>query len=335
MKAQRIHQLCAAMGVAALLAVAGCGNDVAGAPASARQPASETAESTTKAQETGFDECGLVEPDEVAEAIGVDAMYVTSRTVHKASDGSSSAACVYFPEDVPGTLGLQLSTVTDTDPEKFFEPFAKNFDNVEKVADLGDRAEAVAYGADGTSTHFVEVRTIVGDRGLHFYYSYKDDGGAMPKADGAAAKIILATALERLPDEVEIADGTPEGGCADFDLESTAEVVGAELTMARSVVSDGGAMSCYFGGGDASLKVILYPDSEYSVEPEEITHADIGDGARVIFTEAGTMTAWVNVGERFVSIGVSYDAAAGTVTGLRPADVELVRSVADTISEGN
>jgi hypothetical protein len=65
------HCLVAAMGVAALLA-AGCGNAVAGAPAPGAESASEKTTSTEKTQETGFDECGLIEPAELAEALGVD-----------------------------------------------------------------------------------------------------------------------------------------------------------------------------------------------------------------------------------------------------------------------
>lgn len=333
-----MHHLGAAMGVAALLAVSGCGNAVVGAPTPGPRSSSETADSTGKAEEAGVDECGLVEPDEVAKAIGVEAMYVTGRTVRMSSDGSRHAACVYFPEDVPGMLGMQLSTVADTDPERFFEPFAKNFQNIETIPNLGDRAEAVAYGANGTSTHFVEVRTIVGDTGLHLYYAYKDGGGVMPKADGAAAAVILTTALERLPDEVTIPDGTPEGGCADIDLESAAEAVGAELEMARSVVSDEDAMSCYFSGGDANLDITLLTDpsraQDATVTPDEITHADIGDGARLLYTEAETLDARVNLGGQVVAITASYE-DAGTVTTLRPADVELVRNVVEAISEGN
>lgn len=330
------HNLVAAVGVAALLAVTGCSSAVAGAPVPSGQSGSEETTSTEKTQETGFDECGLIEPDELASALGVDAMFITGRSVMTLSnEGTRRATCDYYPEDDPVSLGMSLSTVSDTDPERFFAPFARDFDNVQPIHILGDRAEAVAYKANGTTRHFIEVRTISGNRGLHLFYSYKDDGGLMPKADGIATAVFLATALERLPDEVEIPDGTPEGRCADFDLSSAAEVVGAELTMARSVLSDRGDLSCYFRGGEASLEVAVDADSQWSVEPEEVTHADIGDGARVIFTEAKTVTGSVNLGGQFVSITMSYDGDASSITGLRPADIELVREVVDTISEGN
>ncbi len=325
------HFLVAAMGVAALVA-AGCGNAVDGVPVPGSASGTETA-SAEKTREAGFDECGLVEPAELADALGVDTMFITGRSVMTAThEGTRRASCSYHPENEPGALGVELTTVAGADPERFFEPFAENFDNVQPIARLGDRAEAVAYSANGTSNHYVEIRTISGNRGLHLFYTYSDDGGAMPEADGESAAVILWTALERLPEEVVIPDGTPEGRCADVDLSTAAEVLGAALTMARSVLSEGGDVNCYFSGGGASLEASLDTGSRWSVEPEQVTHADIGDGARVILTAAGTMTAWANVGEHFVSVTATYDDA---VTGLRPADVELVRAVVDTISEGN
>jgi hypothetical protein len=53
--------------------VAGRGDVVVGIPASVTQSGSETTDSSAKGQESGFDECGLVKPEEVAEAIGVKA----------------------------------------------------------------------------------------------------------------------------------------------------------------------------------------------------------------------------------------------------------------------
>jgi hypothetical protein len=54
--------------------------------------------------------------------------------------------------------------------------------------------------------------------------------------------------------------------------------------------------------------------------------------ARLIVTEANSLSAWVNTGDRVVAITAHY---ADTVTELRPADVELARSVVDEISKGN
>lgn len=335
MRSQRIQRFGVAMGVAALLTVTGCGGDTTGVPAPAEQPALEKTSTTQK--QTGFDECELIETDELAKALGVDAMYVTGRSVMTQTDGSRRASCAYFPEDVPGMLGMELNTVADTDPERFFEPFSENFENVEEIRDLGDRGEAVAYQAQGTSTHYIEVRTIVGDRGLHLFYSYQDEGGVMPKADGVSAGVILGTALERLPDQVTIPDGTPEGPCADIDLAPAAEALGAELAMARSVLSKKDSMSCYFSGGGASLEVILLTDpsraEKATVKPADITHADLGDGAKVMITDAEALDARVNLGNRVVAITATYDTGPGTTP--RPADVEMVRTVVDAVSEGN
>jgi hypothetical protein len=195
----------------------------------------------------------------------------------------------------------------------------------------------VAYKANGTSRHFVEVKTISGDRGLHLLYTYLDKGGLIPKADGGAAAKILAMALERLPDEVTIPDGTPEGKCAAVDLSLAADALGAELETARSVVSDAGGMSCNYSGGDASFDILFYTDPavarDAAVPPDGITHPDIGEGARLLFTQAETVDAQVNLGDQYMRITLYH--AGESVTEVRPADVELVRSIVDVISEGN
>jgi hypothetical protein len=338
---KKLRHVSVALGVTALLAVAGCGGDAKpfgvepGTP-----PTLKTMSMTEKpAEPAGFDECGLVEPAEVASAVGVDAMYVIGRAVMTLLPefGDYRVVCKYFPEDVPGLLGMDLSTVTNTSPEAFFT-FAENYENVETIPNLGDRAEAVAYRANDSATHFVEVKTIKGNQGLHLLYVYRD-GGLMPKADGAAAAVILTKALERLPDEVTIPDGKPEGPCADIDLSAAAEVVGDELTMARSVMAAKGAMNCYFSGTDANLDVVLVTEPsrvELSAVPsDEITHADLGDGARLIIGEDGRLHAVVNMGDRLVRVAVDYGDDAGTVTEPRPADVELVASIVDTFGAGD
>ncbi|MER5261697.1 DUF3558 family protein [Actinosynnema sp. NPDC002837] len=329
-------RLRAALGVAALAVAAGCGQAITGAAAPESRSGAEPTDAAGKDRKTGFDECGLVTPAEVAKAIGVNAMHVTGRSAVTQPDGSRRAGCTYFPEDVPGMLGLKISTVADTDAERFFAPFAKNFRNVQTIPRLGDRAEAVAYKANGTSTHYIEVRTLAGNRGLHLFYTYTDGSATMPKADGAAAATILVQALDRLPDKVTIPDGAPEGRCADVDLGPAKEVVGAELVMARSVVSGGGGMTCHFSGGAGSLEVSLFTDEDRAakaaVPPDKITHADIGDGARLMVTEANALDARVNVGDQVVMVVASY---AGKVTEPRPADVELVRTVVDAITDPN
>jgi hypothetical protein len=314
---------------AVAIVAAACSDSNTPPPARPGEPPSlELKPTETRAPENaGFDECGLVETDELAAALGVDAMYVTSRAAMDATDGDRRTSCTYFTEDVPGVLGMSLSTVTGTDPERFFAPFHENYSDVETIEDLGDRAEAVAYAADGTSIHFVEIRTIAGDQGLHLYYTYRD-GGDMPPADGAAAAKILVSALDRLPAEVTIPDGTPEGPCADIDLEPAADALGADMAMARTVES-GDAVSCFFSGGGASfdVSVVTDPDrvAQSAVTADKITHPGIGDGARLAVTDANTLNARVNAGDRFVMITANY--GTETVTALRDADVDLVRAV--------
>ncbi|MHA6624036.1 hypothetical protein ACU61A_01380 [Pseudonocardia sichuanensis] len=319
--------LVTALGTVALLAVAACSS-------AEPDPAGSAAPVTEPAPETGFDECSLLEPAEAAELLGTDAMYVTARAAMTQSDGSPRASCRYFPEDVPGMLGMELATVTDTDPDRFFAPFER-FTNVETVEELGDRTEAVKLSATGTRNNFIEIRTIEGNRGLHLYYAYREGDGTMPEIDGRAAALLLTTALDRLPDEVVIPPGAPEGRCADVDLGQAAETLGGELVTARSVGSAGGAMSCHFSGGGALLEVIVVTDAREaegaSVGPDLLTHPDIGDGARVVIAEGGALQSRVNLGDRLVRITATHAADAGTVTALRPTDLELVRGIVDGI----
>ena len=110
-----------------------------------------------------------------------------------------------------------------------------------------------------------------------------------------------------------------------------------ELVMARSVLSEEDSMSCYFSGGGASLEVILLTDpdraAQAAVEPADITHADLGDGGKVDLTDAESLSARVNLGERVVVITATYETAPGTTPA--PGDVEMVQAVVDAISEGN
>lgn len=330
------RRLVAVLGATALLASAGCGNEyVTGTPAG-EAPSLEMTATEESEPETGFDECSLIDPSEAAEWMGIDALYVTGRSAMRLDDGSMRATCTYFPENVPGMLGMHLNTVTDTDPERFFAPF-KKYDNVLSVEEIGDRTEAVGYSARGTSTRFLEIRTIAGDRGIHLYYTYSD-GGVMPELNGGAAVgTIMRGALERLPDEVTIPDGTPEGVCADLHLELAAEALGAELGMARSVVAEGDAVSCFFSGDGTNLDYAVLTDPKrakgLAVARGDVTHSDIGDGARLLITEAGSLDARINLGDHVVAITASYGDDAGAITEPRPEDIALVQTIVDSVGE--
>jgi hypothetical protein len=63
------------------------------------------------------------------------------------------------------------------------------------------------------------------------------------------------------------------------------------------------------------------------------SHSDLGDGARILITDAGTLDARVNLGDRVLVTTASYGSGAGTVTELRPADLELLRTIVDRIGE--
>ncbi|WP_260194617.1 hypothetical protein [Actinophytocola gossypii] len=330
------RRLLTALGAAVLLATAGCGTEyVAGTPAGAEaEPAGGTAEERSE-PEDGFDECSLAEPSELAESLDVEAMYVTARSTLELNNGSQQVSCTYGPDDVPGVQGLVMNTVVDTDPERFFAPFDKYEQRLE-IDQLGERAELVAYRIQGGTTRFIEIRAIDGDRGIFVFYAYSDNG-RLRQLEAEPIRTIIGTALERLPHELTIPDGTPEGGCADIDLEAAADVAGGELVRARSVVSDDGAMNCQFSGGGAAVEVTVVTDpdltEQHAVPADAITHPDLGDGALMKITEGGTLDARVNFSDHLVTVAVIYGDAAGEVTEPRPDDVELVRSIAESVGE--
>ncbi|GAB3444080.1 DUF3558 family protein [Actinophytocola sediminis] len=338
-----IRRLVAVVGVAAMLTVAGCGGDVSGTPVAGGQDggASERPEGT--GDEPGFDECAVLEPAEVAEFVGTENMYVTSADVMDLLDGSTSATCQYFPKDVPGMLGMKLSYVAGADPDEFFVPFEKNFDNVLPL-EIGDRGAAVGYSADGTSNHFYEVRAIKGTVGLHLFYAFSEGpGGDMPDVENGADKwgAMFTTAFDRLPAELSISDGEPTGACAEIDLDQMTEVLGAELRTARTTEGDDGALDCTFGGGSGVVSITVLTDKEMvpgqSVKPADITNDDIGDGAKVGITEPnpgeqGRLSARANVGDALVAINAPYGDSVRGVTEPRPEDIELVRAIVGAVT---
>lgn len=290
-----------------------------------------------------FDECALLDPAELAALIGVETLYITAREVlPEAPEGGRLAGCSYLNDDVPGITGMTLNTVTGTDRESFFRPFAER--EVHAVDTLGDRAEVAAYEIPDSGLHFRELRVAAGDIGLHLRYTYNESPGGMPALDEDAVAQLMSfvanAGLERLPDEVYIPDGTPEGPCADVDLAQAADTLGAELTTARAVVGGDGALSCSFTGDQAGLEVVVITDDSRAPlmrAPAEVVNApDIGDGARLLIQPndetQGPLDATVNVGENVVLVIASYDSAAGRVTEPRPADVDLVRAVAGAVS---
>lgn len=319
-----------------LVAATGCGgNKVAGiaAPASAGQESAEPA---------GFDECGLYEPRELAELLGIEAIYITGRAAStREPDGSRSAACTYFVGDLPGIGGMTLRTTTGTDAEGFFAPF-DSFDNVKELDRLGDRAAAVGYKltSGAFTTHVREVRAVSGDKGIHVRYSYGLDGG-LPEADGEAVAKIVWNALERLPDDVTIADGKPEGPCAGIDLALASRVMGAELVSSRAVLSDGDAFYCHFSGIGTELEVVSATD-ENVVRSWRIDEphgnvqgvgerAVVGVGRDAVESDVQTIDGTINAGRRVIRIVGEYSPQVASMEEARPEDKELVRAIGNAV----
>ncbi|WP_199742483.1 DUF3558 family protein [Streptomyces triticirhizae] len=348
----------AACGLAATLLVAGCGgsdsgnnggsgNGDGGASSAGgdASPAEETEpEPEEDAEAAGLDACELLTEQEVATAIGAEALHVTSRRVAPEVDGGRLAGCSYLNEDVPGIAGMTLNVVAGTDDEAFFMPFAER-EGLYAVDELGERNLYVGYETGDGSVHFRELRIMEGDTGLHLRYTYHDNPGGMPALDEDsmvdAMTAIASSAIERLPDQVTIADGVPEGPCAEIDLALAAEALGGELTTAGSVVGEDGALNCEFGGVDAELTVLAVTDparvASMGVPAAEVNVPDLGDGARVRVMPAdagaqGPLDATVNVGgTKVVVVSAVYAPEAGAMSEPAPEAVELVRHIAATV----
>jgi hypothetical protein len=343
-------QLAVAVGVVALLTSAGCSSggspnadggagQTQGANKDNEQEPQASQESQEPVEQAGFDECGLFETDELADFFGADTLYITGRSMYPQGDGGRFAGCSYDTDDIPGVEGLKMSTVAGTNQEAFFQSWEGR--ETGEVDDLGDHAEAFTLTDAGGSAHMGLLKVLDGDTGLNFQYSYIENSPeSMPAFDDATLGQKMAElavmALERLPEEVTIPDGAPEGPCADIDLAQASGVLGEDLIAARTVLSDTGAMTCEFTSNGAALRAIVYTDPVFRrsmrAPSEEINVPDIGDGAAVaIQQEAGLLDAHVNAGERVLSISAQYAPAVGAPDELRPEDTELVRAIADAL----
>lgn len=335
------RRLVVAWGVAGLFALTGCGGDDPPQPdpdlggAAASTPSLKPLEPTATPVEGDFDECGLVEPADLAAAMGTDALYVTAREVLPDADGGRLAGCSYFTEDVPGIVGMTINTVAGTDRERFFAPFRQR--RSEPQRNFGDYAEVVAYEAG--SVHFRELRAIQGTTGVHVRYTYNDAPAGMPRLETEQLAQVLGgtvlSALKKLPDDIAIASGAPEGPCAGVDLAQASRVLGGELTAARTVLGGGGAVNCQFAGDGASLGVVVITDparvESMRAPAALVTVPDLGEGAMVRIQSndevQGPLEATVNLADRLVLLVADYGAAAGRVSAPRPEDTDLVRTV--------
>ncbi len=337
-------RLAVALGAMAL--VAGCSSgdssepegDAAGSGAAegSGQEPQEQQESQEPAAQTGFDECGLFETDELADIFGVPALHITDRSINPQAEGGRLAACGYYSDDIPGLSGVWINTVAGTDEEGLFAAFEGR--DTGSLDNLGDRAEVVATTAPGGAVRSRQLRAIDGDVGLIISYTYDEAPGgvpAIPDAElGEAVATVAALTLDRVPQELTILDGEPEGPCAEVDLAHAAEVLGAELVAARTVLNDTGGVSCTFTGNGAALEAVVYTDPEtvenWSPPADEITAPDIADGAR-LDTDQGYLDARVISGDHVLAISAWYTEAVGAPATPGPQETELLRAVAEAI----
>jgi hypothetical protein len=302
------------------------------------QESQEPQEPQEPVEQAGFDEC-VFETDELANLFGADTLYITGRSIYPQGDGGRFAGCSYSTVDIPGVEGFKMSTVTGTNEAAFFQSWEGR--ETGEVDNLGDHAEAFSMTDSSGTAHMGLLKVLDGDTGLNFQYSFvEDDPRGMPAYEdaelGELMNAVALLTLERLPEEITIPDGAPEGPCADIDLAQASELLGEDLVAARTVLSDTGALACEFTSNGAALRAIVYTDPVFaesmSAPAEDINVPDIGDGAVVqIERESAVLDATVNAGERVLFISAQYAPAVGAPDAHRPEDTELVRAIADTL----
>lgn len=329
-----IRRLCAVMGVVAMLTLTACSTAVAGSPAAG----GGTGDTDSADSAPGFDECGVVDLAELAEWLEVDSMYVTSAEVMVNSYGIRQATCTYYPADHPGATGVKLTYAPGVDPETYFDQWEKNYDNRIPL-EVGDRAETIGLANPEIDLKIYLVHAIKGTVGVDLFYSFDSSGkeeNGMPVVEEGAKKFttLLNAVFERLPEELDIQDGEPEGPCADIDLDQADETLQSELTTARTVQRDDGAFNCVFGGESGRLEVSL---SKPAKAPENVTHGDVGDGALIRVdppgggSGPGNLNAWVAVGDNLVRVTAAYGNDVSGITEARPEDVEFVRAIVEAV----
>jgi hypothetical protein len=150
------------------------------------QEPQEPEESPEPVEQTGFDECELMEPAELAGILGIDQLYITEREVYQPEEGGRLTRCGYFVRDIPGVSGIKITMASATTRETFFRPF-EQFDNVGELADLGDHAEVIALTGNGGQLKRRELRVIDGDTGFvrQFRRRLVDDTNLHPERPSA------------------------------------------------------------------------------------------------------------------------------------------------------
>jgi hypothetical protein len=300
------------------------------------QEQQEQQEQQEPAAQAAFDECQLFEPDELAGIFGLPALHITVRSIDPQADGGRLAACGYYSDVIPGLSGVWINTVAGADEEELFAAFEGR--DTGALDDLGDRAEVVATTAPDGSVRSRQLRVIDGDVGLIISYTYDESPGglpAIPDAElGEAVATVAVLALERVPGELTILDGEPEGPCAEVDLAHAADVLGEELVTARAVRSDTGGVSCTFTGDEAALDAVVYTDPEivenWRPPADEINAPDIADGAR-LDTEHGYLDTTVISGDHVLAISAWYTQTVGAPAAPGQQETELVRAVAEAV----
>lgn len=333
---RQVWAVLAAFAVAFGLAGCAGSDEPAAAPEPKREPAKEAEQTPTPPPP--FDECGLLTPEEVAAAEardGSDGYAVSSRSARPSGDGWN-LMCGYADKTLVGVFNSSVETTTEVDPAKF-EKQSAGESGVERgkpkpIDDLGDQAYVVSTYRDYTGEKEPwtnDVHVLVGTTSLVMRLGVPDDSERI--RDRAVE--LARTAVDRLPETIEVTPEQVDGPCADIDRELAANVLGEPMAGARGLVGEGDEVSCSFRGERTSLDVTS------SSEPGVVDIIDdmasyatelpgVGDQA---YASAPPLTdVSILVGDRMISVNAAM-AKEQRPRKPKQDELALLQNIADAI----
>lgn len=235
---------------AVALSSTGCTPEPSAETPGTKAPASSArSERVEPLDSADFDECDLVEPEELATATGVKELFVTWRRIRVNPNGGLDIDCLYDEKDAPRMDGRVVGIRTNADARTLFEK-DRSFGETEAVEGLGDRAVV----------GFRELRVLRGDIGLTMTGAFDLD-----KDEGERLFALARKAVQRLPEEPEIVRDVAEGRCGELDRSAASEALGAKLTAARSVGA-GDRVGCSYAGEQAGLDIVVWTGQDAELE---------------------------------------------------------------------
>ncbi len=294
-----------------------------------------------------FDECGLLHPDEVAEAVDESDYTVTTRSARPRGKGWE-VGCGYGPDGSVGSARVTILVTTHLGQAALGSASPTAQDRRDRTPPVGSAPTPLPQlgdeawydvdhhpAVDGKAPVPSRVRVTVrqGSAMLTVRLPLYEDG----VAEQVRTAIKLArTAVRRLPTSFHVTPRRIEGQCARVDLDVASTVLKEKLSGARSVTTGDGDMYCSFKGRRASLEVMT-TTAETSVTRFEAERVGtpirgLGDAAR--FRGMSPIQSLdIRVGERVISVsGISSDLEELTLTRPRPpstGELALFRSLVE------